>query len=105
MTKDGKEKSFDLEERTARFGEEVIEFAKSLPVNSVTRVLVSQLVRAATSVGANYCEADDAETRNDFKHKIGLSKKRVERSKTLVEDGCEGGARIQGRSREALERS
>ena len=53
---------FDLEERTARFGEAVIGFAKRIPQNAVTRPLVEQLVRSGTSVGANYCEADDAGT-------------------------------------------
>ncbi len=66
---------YDLEERTAKFGEEIIKFAKKIPENSVTRPLISQLVRAGTSIGANYCEADDAESRKDFIHKIGISKK------------------------------
>ncbi|HUU92039.1 MAG TPA: four helix bundle protein, partial [Phycisphaerae bacterium] len=44
----------DLEERTARFGEAVIAFAKKVPPSPVTRSLVSQIVRAGTSVGANY---------------------------------------------------
>ena len=47
---------FDLEERTAKFGENVIEFAKTIPVNLVTRSLIDQVVRAGTSIGANYCE-------------------------------------------------
>ena len=66
---------FDLEERTARLGESVIGFAKSIPVNAVTAPLISQLVRAGTSVGANYCEANDAESKRDFHHKIGLCRK------------------------------
>ena len=51
---------YDLEERTARFGEAVIDFAKAIPVTPVTNRIISQLVGAATSVGANYVEADDA---------------------------------------------
>ena len=74
-------KSFDLEERTARFGERVIIFAKSLPIDVVNSVLIGQLVRAATSVGANYCEADDAESKKDFRHKIGLCRKESRESK------------------------
>lgn len=54
------ERRYDLEERTAKFGEAVIHFAKRIPVNTVTEPLVRQLVRSGTSVGANYCEADDA---------------------------------------------
>jgi four helix bundle protein len=54
------ERRYDLEERTARFGEAVIRFAKKIPIDPVTESLIKQLVSAATSVGANYCEADDA---------------------------------------------
>jgi len=70
-----KPRQFDLEERTAAFGNAVILLAKTVPLTPITRPLVSQLVRSATSVGANYCEADDAESRADFKHKIGICKK------------------------------
>lgn len=66
---------FDLEERTARFGEAVIALAKQIPRNAVTLPLITQLVKAGTSVGANYCEADDAESRKDFLHKIGICRK------------------------------
>ncbi|MFZ0916374.1 MAG: four helix bundle protein [Candidatus Udaeobacter sp.] len=55
-----KNRVYDLEERTARFGEAVIDFAKTIPQNPVTNRLISQLVGAGTSVGANYVEADDA---------------------------------------------
>jgi four helix bundle protein len=66
---------FDLEERTGRFGADVINFAKTLPKNSIINPITSQLIRSATSVGANYCEADDAQSRADFKHKIAICKK------------------------------
>lgn len=74
-------KKFDLEERTARFGEAVIAFAKKLPQNPVSTPLISQLVRAATSIGANYCEADDAESKRDFRHKIALCRKESREAK------------------------
>lgn len=66
---------YDLEERTIKFGEEIIKFVKKIPENSITRPLISQLVRSGTSVGANFCEADNAESKKDFQHKIGISKK------------------------------
>ena len=66
---------YDLEERTARFGEEIIEFVKDLPNDSIILSLKSQLVRSGTSIGANYMEADAAESKRDFKHKIALCKK------------------------------
>ena len=61
-------KKFDLEERTAKFGEDVIEFAKKVPKNVITIPLLGQFVRAGTSAGSNYCEADCAESRKDFEH-------------------------------------
>jgi len=74
-------RKYDLEERTAKFGEEIISFAKKIPKNSITIPLISQLVKAGTSVGANYCEADDAESGKDFKHKIGICKKEARETK------------------------
>jgi hypothetical protein len=58
--------AFDLEERTALFGEAVIAFARRLPFNPVNNRLIDQLIGAATSVGANYCEADDAVSKKEF---------------------------------------
>ena len=76
-----KSSKYDLEERTAKFGESIIEFAKKLPKNVVTIPLIGQIVRASTSVGANYCEADCAESRKDFEHKIGICKKESKESR------------------------
>jgi four helix bundle protein len=59
----------------------VIDFALGIERNPVTMPLISQLVRAATSIGANYCEADDAETKKDFRHKIGLCRKESRETK------------------------
>ena len=66
---------FDLEERTAKYGENIIKFANKIFKTPISIPLLEQLVRAGTSVGANYCEADDAESKNDFQHKIGICKK------------------------------
>jgi four helix bundle protein len=74
-------RAFDLEERTALFGEAVIAFAKTIPVNEVTRPIIGQLVRAGTSVGANYAEADDANTKREFTHCIGLSGREARETK------------------------
>jgi len=79
---DGKgKKPYDLEERTARFGEAVIAFAKRMPQTPVTARIIPQLVGAGTSVGANYAEADDAESKKDFRHKIGICRKEARESK------------------------
>lgn len=70
-----KNQKYDLIERTAVFGEEIIDFAKEIRKNEITRPLVSQIVRSATSIGANYMEADAAESKKDFVHKIGICRK------------------------------
>ncbi len=72
---------YDLEERTAVFGENIIHFVKKIPKKVETMSLISQLVRSGTSVGANYCEADDAESKQDFRHKIGICKKESRETK------------------------
>src|SRR5689334_18943511 len=72
---------YDLEERTAVFAERVIDFASEVERDAVTLPLITQLVRAGTSIGANYCEADDAESRKDFRHKIGLCRKEARETK------------------------
>jgi four helix bundle protein len=79
-----KSSKYDLEERTAKFGENIIRFCKKVPRNLINDPLVNQLVRAGTSVGANYSEADDAESKVDFKHKIGISKKESRESKHFI---------------------
>lgn len=68
-------RDYNLEERTAKFAEAIVRFAKKLPVNPVTRDLITQMVNAGTSVGANYCEATDGVSRKDFRNRIGFCKK------------------------------
>ncbi|MGH9961865.1 MAG: four helix bundle protein, partial [Pyrinomonadaceae bacterium] len=80
-SENGKSQKFDLEERTAHFGEAVIAFAKKIPRNAITVPLIGQFVRAGTSVGYNYCEADDAVLKKDFRHKIGTCKKEARETK------------------------
>ena len=72
---------FDLEERTAKFGERIIEFAKSLPKDRINDELVGQIIRSGPGVGANYCEADGAITKKDFRHKIAICRKEAKETK------------------------
>jgi four helix bundle protein len=72
---------YDLEERTGLFGEEVIGFCKRLPRTVITDPLIRQIIRSATSVGANYCEADDAVSKKEFRLKIGTCKKEARETK------------------------
>jgi four helix bundle protein len=75
---------YDLEERTARFGEAVIDFAKKIPRDPVTDRIVSQLVGAGTSVGANYVEADDSVSKKEFLKCFGTSKKEARETKFFL---------------------
>jgi len=70
-----KKPKYDLEERTARFGEAIIRFTKKISRNPINDSLVSQVVRAGTSIGANYCEADHSVSKKDFRNKIGICRK------------------------------
>ena len=79
--KNSNKRVFDLEERTGRFGEMIIEFVKTLERNEINRSLIGQLVDAGTSVGANYMEADGAESKKDFRHKIAICKKEAKETK------------------------
>lgn len=85
-------KKYDLEERTAKFGEDIIILAKQLPRNEITKRLIPQLVGAATSVGANYCEADCSESNKDFIHKMAIANKEAKESKhflRMISSACE----------------
>jgi four helix bundle protein len=81
MTNQAQNLNYDLEERTSLFGEHIISYLKTLPKNEITRPIISQLIRSATSIGANYCEADGADSKKDFIHKIGISKREAKETK------------------------
>ena len=77
-------RNYDLLERTAKFGEAVIHFAKRVPQNPVNNRLIDQLVGCGTSVGANYWEADDAVSMKDFRNRIGTCRKEAKEAKFFV---------------------
>ncbi|MBU6415499.1 four helix bundle protein, partial [Patescibacteria group bacterium] len=68
----------DLEERTAKFGKEIITFCKTIKQDAITKPLVSQIVRSGTSIGANYMEANAASSKKDFQNKIFIAKKEAQ---------------------------
>jgi four helix bundle protein len=72
---------YDLEERTSKFGEDIIDFAKKIPINPITHPLVPQLIKAGTSIGANYHEANEASSPKDFRNKIKISNKEARETK------------------------
>ena len=90
---------YNLEERTAKFGEMIIELCKKIPKNVITIPIINQLIKCATSIGANYCEADDAVSKKDFRHKIGICKKESRECKhflrmaAIAEPSCKDKAR------------
>jgi len=75
---------YDLEERTARFGEAVIDFAKTIPQSPITNRLIDQLVGCGTAIGANYCEADDAVSRKEFFLRICTCRKEARETKHFL---------------------
>ena len=75
---------YDLEQRTARFGEAIIDFARTIPLNPVTNRLITQFIGAGTSVGANYVEADDAVSKKEFLRNIGTCRKEARETKHFL---------------------
>ncbi|HLM84165.1 MAG TPA: four helix bundle protein [Candidatus Bathyarchaeia archaeon] len=73
--------NYDLEERTAKFGEDVIILCRIIKQDAITKPILGQIVRSSTSVGANYCEANGASSRKDFRNKIHICKKEVQETK------------------------
>ena len=67
--------AYDLEERTFLFSKQAIIFCKSISQTTVSRPIINQLVKSATSIGANYIEANGASSKKDFRNKIFIAKK------------------------------
>jgi four helix bundle protein len=76
---------YDLEGRTLKFSKDVIVFLRQVRINDLNRNIISQLVRSATSVGANYCEANAASSKRDFRNKIFICKKEIQETKYWLE--------------------
>ena len=73
--------NYDLEERTAKFGENIISFLKNVKIDVVNKSIINQLVRSSTSIGANYMEANQASSKKDFRNKIQISRKEANETK------------------------
>ena len=74
-------KVYDLEERTFKFAENIINTVKKIKVNPVNSRIIDQIVGSSSSVGANYSEANEAESKQDFIHKIGICKKEAKETR------------------------
>jgi len=77
-------KQYDLEERTSSFGEGIIKMVKKLKPSSINNPLITQLIKCGTSIGANYMEANGAESKKDFIHKINICKKEARETKHFL---------------------
>lgn len=66
---------YDLEERTLKFAKDILLFCKNAPQTIINKNLVSQLVRSASAVGANYREANDVLGRKDFVLRVRIARK------------------------------
>jgi len=84
MNDQNQKNKYDLEERTAKFGEAVILLVRKLKSDHISRPLITQLVKSATSIGANYMEANGAESKKDFLHKINICKKEARETKHFL---------------------
>lgn len=81
---DGSSRPFELEERTAQFGKAIVRFSKKIPRNPTNNRLIDQLVGCGTSVGANYCEADERVSKKDFRFTIGRCVKEAKETKYFL---------------------
>lgn len=77
-------KKYNLEERTAKLGEDIIDLVKKLPRTPYNNQFISQITRSSGSIAANYYEATEAESRKDFIHKIGICKKETKETKLWI---------------------
>jgi four helix bundle protein len=76
---------YDLEQRTKEFSTDVITFAKKMQKNLVNKSMLDQLIRSATSVGANYREANAASSERDFQNKISICRKEIQETEYWLE--------------------
>lgn len=77
-------KPFALEERTALFGEAIVKFARRVPGNPVNDRLTGQIVGAGTSVGANYCEANESVSKKDFRFSVSRCLKEAKETRHFL---------------------
>jgi four helix bundle protein len=66
---------YSLGDRTVTFSKNVLTFCSTVPASNITRPIIDQLIRSATSIGANYAEANNAASKVDFRNKIFIAKK------------------------------
>src|SRR3954470_4240286 len=95
----------DLEQRTKQFALAVIRFTAALPRTREADVLSRQLLRSATSIGANYREANRGVARADFANKIGTVQKEAAETEYWIELLVESAIRDNDEARVLLRES
>ena len=81
----------ELERRTKEFSLQLIRFLKSLPRNYLGEIMGKQLLKSGTSIGANYREANRAESKADFIHKFAIAEKEASETVYWLELMVEAG--------------
>jgi len=76
---------YDLEDRTRIFAKDIVELLMNIKITEINKNIISQLLKSSTSVGANYCEANAASSKKDFRNKIYISRKEVQETKYWIE--------------------
>ena len=79
------EKKYELEDRTKKFVVQLVRFIYNQDRNIINSILFTQLIKAGTSIGANYREANRAESKKDFIHKIGIVQKEASETQYWLE--------------------
>ncbi len=107
MTNIQNTKKYDLEERTLDFGKRIIHLAKAIPKNTINFNLIDQVIRSGTSMGANYREANETETKKDFLFRIRICRKEGKETiywlNLIIEANPEFNERIQPLLQETVE--
>ncbi len=77
--------NYDLEERTKNFSKNMLRFLKIIHRDKLNENIINQLIRSGTSVGVNYCEANGASSKKDFRNKIHICRKEIQETKYWIE--------------------
>ncbi len=74
-----------LSDRTRSFSKDILLFCAGEKLTIINKSLIDQLIRSATSIGANYAEANNAASKADFRNKIFIAKKEAAETKYWLE--------------------
>ena len=76
---------YDLEKRTKAFSDKMFKAILQINRNDINKNVIIQLIKSTTSIGANYCEANNASSKRDFINKIFICRKEAQESKYWIE--------------------